>query len=321
MPWTAADTAEFERKAYNRDNAFAKGSLKGILAAVKSPTATKATVQAQWDLLSQETKRKYRRAIVYLQRHYPGVGEVSRGNLRLQAFNGYEDATAMMDRAEKAMTRCLEVVQMCQKAVAKVIDSSPASKTPATWSKAETKATELFKIWLDDSRNPTSVARVRMVFASMEQALRNQVWEVVVYGTAKDPDPEHYGSLVAGAYAFVIPSENAYRIYLGSSFWRDGDAKIDTPTVAHAFAAATPEIWQTEKKIKSALDAAVVTTVHELCHIRAISGTTAITDVQPNPYDWKVCKQNAKTQVISALTNAENYAMFGSSLLMESLFF
>ena len=195
------------------------------------------------------------------------------------------------------------------------------SKNPGSWSKVETKATELFKRWLDDSRKPASVARVRMVFATMEQALRNQVWEIVVYGTEDDPDPEHLGGLIPNAYAFVRPGENAYRIYLGAKFWRDADAKIDNPTVTHAFAAATAEQWQTEKKIKSALDAAVVTTVHELCHVRAISGSTAITDVKPNPYNWKICKQRAKTEPHLALTNAENYAMFGSSLLMESLFF
>jgi hypothetical protein len=69
------------------------------------------------------------------------------------------------------------------------------------------------------------------------------------------------------------------------------------------------------------MDAAIVTTIHELCHVRAISGGTAITDVKPSPYNLAKCKQRAQTEPHLALTNAENYAQFASALLMEKHFF
>lgn len=321
MAWTNADANQFETIARHRDHDYLKGSLKSLIALLKTPNPTKDAVQRILNSLAADKKKKYRRALSYLRRHLPGLDEVARGNLRLQAFNDVNEEDAKMNRAELAMGRCHEVVVMCQKATEKVQADGAMSKSPAQWSKTETKATELFKTWLDNSRAVTSVNRVRTIFAAMEQALRDQVWEVVLYGTVEQPDPENYGAVIANAYAFVIPAENAYRVYLGSLFWRDADARIDTPTVSHAFAPQTQELWRAEKKLKSALDAAVVTTVHELCHVRAISGATAITDVNPSPYDWKVCKQNAKNSPHLALTNAENYAMFGSSLLMEQMFF
>jgi Lysine-specific metallo-endopeptidase len=321
MAWTNADANEFETIARHRDRDYLKGSLKSLITLLKTPNPTKEAVQRNLNSIAADKKKKYRRALSYLRRHLPGVDEVARGNLRLQAFTDVSEEDAKMNRAELAMGRCQEVVDMCRKALEKVVPATAMSKNPAQWSKTETRATELFKIWLDGSRGVPSVNRVRTVFATMAQALRDQVWEVVLYGTVEQPDPENYGSVIANAYAFVIPAENAYRVYLGSLFWREADARIDTPTVTHAFAPQTQELWRAEKKLKSAMDAAVVTTVHELCHVTAISGGTAITDVAPSPYDWKVCKQNAKDAPNLALTNAENYAMFGSSLLMEQMFF
>ena len=324
MAWTNVEMTEFERrlKAKNPNfERFIKSSLHSLIALLKTPNPTKAAVQAELDRIPDKKEGKYSDALGYLRRKFPGLDEVVKGGLKLQGFAGINDEQGRMNRAVLAMGRCYEVVGMCQKAIAKVIGNSVTSKTPAQWSEPERKATELFQKWLDGSRAVASVNRVRTVFNSMQQALRDQNWDVVVYGTPEDPDPDNMGPLIAGAYAYVIPSENAYRVYLGSSFWKEGDARIDIATVAHASAAATPEQWQQEKKTKSAMDAAIVTTIHELCHVRAISGNVDITDVQPSPYDWGVCKRNAKANPQLALTNAENYAMFASSLLMERHFF
>jgi hypothetical protein len=226
-----------------------------------------------------------------------------------------------MNRAVLAMGRCYEVVGMCQKAMSKVIANTVTSKNPANWSESERKATELFQKWLDASRKSSSVDRVRTVFSTMETALRNQTWEVVLYGTQENPDPDNLGNNIAKAFAFVRPGENAYRIYLGASFWKESASRIDVPTVTHANAPETSDQWQQEKKTKTAMDAAIVTTIHELCHVRAISGGTAITDVKPSPYNLAKCRQRAQSEPHLALTNAENYAQFASALLMAKHFF
>ena len=323
MPWTITEMTEFERLLKVKNPHFERffnSSLHGLIALLKTTNPTKAAVQAEIDKLADKKDKKYRDALNYLRRMFPGLDEVVRGGLKLQGFAGINDEQARLNRAVLAMGRCHEVVVMCQKAVLKVVSNTVSSKSPAHWSEGERKATELFQKWFDNSRNSTSVNRVRTIFNTMEEALRSEAWEIVVYGTPEDPDPQNMGGIIADAYAFVIPSENAFRIYLGALFWREGDARIDVATTTHSNAPNADQ-WKAEKKIKSAMDAAIVTTVHELCHVRAISGTTAITDVQPHPYDWGICKQRAKNSPNLALTNAENYAMFGSALLLEKLFF
>lgn len=324
MAWTITEITEFERLINAKNKHFERikeSSLHALIALLKTPNPTKAAVQAELDKLPDKKSTKYTAALSYLRRKFPGLDEVVKGGLHLQGFAGIVDEQNRLNRAVLAMGRCHEVVQMCQKALAKVVPNTMTSKSPAHWTGPERKATELFQKWLDDSRAAKSVDRVRTVFNNMDQALRGQDWEIVLYGTPEDPDPDNLGGVIPNAYAFVRPAENAFRVYLGAEFWKEGNARIDIPTVAHAKSAPTPEQWQKEKQTRTAMDAAIVTTIHELCHVRAISGSVDITDVQPNPYNWDVCKQRAKSEPHLALTNAENYAMFASTLLMEKHFF
>jgi hypothetical protein len=324
MAWTITEMTEFERLVNEKNKHFERwkqSSLHALIALLKTPNPGKDAVQAEIDKIPDKKDTKYSAALTYLRKKFPGLDEVVKGGLKLKGFSGTTDEQGRINRAVLAMGRCYEVVGMCQKAMGKVIPSSVTSKNPAQWSELERKSTELFQKWLDDSRKVTSVDRVRSVFNNMEQALRDQNWEVVLYGTPEDPDPDNMGDDIDKAFAFVIPSENAYRVYLGASFWTEGEARIDVATVSHAKAASTPDQWRQEKKTKSAMDAAIVTTVHELCHVRAISGATAITDVKPGPYNLKTCMQRAKTEPHLALTNAENYAQFASALLMQKHFF
>jgi hypothetical protein len=325
MAWTITEITEFERliKVKNKHfERFRESSLHALIALLKkTPAPSKDAVQKELDKIPDKKSDKYTAALNYLRRKFPGLDEVVKGGLHLQGFAGIVDEENRMSRAVLAMGRCHEVVKSCQKAILKVQANTVMGKSPAHWSKDEQKATELFKKWFDESRDMKSVNRVRTVFNNMDQAMRSNDWDIVLYGTPEDPDPENLGGVIPNAYAFVVPDEGAYRIYLGSAFWKEGDMRIDIPTVTHAKSAQTPEEWQKEKKTKSAMDAAIVTTIHELCHVRAISGSTDITDVQPDPYNWDVCKQRAKSSPHLALTNAENYAMFASSLLMEKHFF
>lgn len=324
MAWTNANANEFERLLRERNTHFERfkeSSMHSLLALLKTPNPSLDAVKAELDRIPDKKNNKYAAALHYLRKHFPGLDVVVKGGLRLQGFAGIVDEQSRINRAVLAMSRCYEVVQMCQKALTRVVPNTMTSKAPGNWSGPEVKSTELFQKWFDQSRNPKSVDRVRTVFNNMEQLLRGQDWEIVLYGTPEDPDPLNYGPRIANAYAFVIPDENRFRVYLGSLFWLEGNARIDIPAVSHAKSAPTPEQWQKEKQTRTAMDAAIVTTIHELCHVRAVSGGTDITDVEPDPYDWNVCKERAKSAPHLALTNAENYAMFASTLLMQKHFF
>lgn len=326
MPWTATEAAHFKTLVSGSNSHFERfkqSSLHALLGLVGSPPyAPVSQVKQALDALPDNKRDvKYHAAISYLRKKYPGLDEVKVGGFNYKGFAGTQDETNRLSRAKLGVSRCYELVQNCQKALQKVVPDTMNAPTSGNWTGDQRKASELFKKWFDDSRKYTSVERVRQVFAAMEQALRANEWEIILYGTPEDPDPDGIGQGIPDAFAFVVPSENAYRIYLGAMFWSEGEARIDVPTVSHAKAAPTPQEWQKEKKIKTAMDAAIVTTLHELCHVRLISGATAITDVKPNPYNLETCRDRAKNNPNLALTNAENYAQFASALLMQKHFF
>jgi hypothetical protein len=317
---------EFERRvalANSHFERFSRSSLHALIKLLKQSPAPSADAvkNAIAALPANKRDTKYNSAINYLKLNYPGIDTVVVGGYTYKGFSGTQDEKARLTRAQLGVARCYELVQMCQMAIGKVVPDVASSPSPGNWPADKRKATELFQKWLDGGRRDSSVNRVRTVLNSMANSLRDNDWEIVLYGTPEDPDPDGMGDNIDKAFAFVIPAENEYRIYLGAQFWAAGSARIDVPTVTHAKSAETVDQWQAEKKTKTAMDAAIVTTLHELCHVRAISGGTAITDVQPNPYDLKTCMERAKSNHQLALTNAENYAQFASSLLMQKHFF
>ncbi len=326
MAWTATKMTEFEQRvaaANSHFERFSKSSLHALIKLLKkTPAATADEVKNAIAALPANKKDvKYNAAINYLRINYPGVDSVVIGGYTYKGFSGVQDEKARLARAQLGVSRCFELVNLCRTAVGKVVPDVANTGASGTWSAEKRKATELFQKWFDKARRDASLNRVRTVFNSMAESLRDNDWEIILYGTPEDPDPENMGSDIDSAFAFVIPTENAYRIYLGAQFWAEGAARIDIPTVTHAKSAETVDQWQAEKKTKTAMDAAIVTTLHELCHVRAISGGTAITDVKPNPYSLKTCMDRAANQYQLALTNAENYAQFASSLLMQKHFF
>jgi hypothetical protein len=327
MPWTKAEITEFERRVNLANSHFARfksSSLASLITLIKTtplPTAD-AVRKAIAAIPANKRDVKYVSAINYIRKNFPALDEVKSGGFTYKNFAGVQDEKARLVRAQRAPDLCYQLVLNCRKALGKVVANTATSSSPGSWSKDQQKATELFQRWFDASRQHSSVERVRQVFTAMENSLRSVDWEIILYGTPEDPDPEGYGGAIPNAFAFVIPSENAYRIYLGALFWKEGASDIDAPTVTHgSLSAPSEEQWREQKKTKSAMDAAIVTTLHELCHVRAISGATAITDVAPDPYGIPKCKQRAKTEPHLALTNAENYAQFASALLMEQHFF
>jgi hypothetical protein len=326
MAWTATEIAQFKalvKTANSHFERFKQSSLHNLMSLVTTaPYPTAATVRSAIEALPDaKREKKYSGALTYLRINYPGLDEVKVGGFTYKNFSGTLDERGRLARAQLGVSRCYELVKNCQKAMTKVVANTATSSNSGNWSSDQRKATELFQKWFDNSRKYTSVSRVIAVFNSMEESLRGQEWEIVLYGTPEDPDPDAMGNDIDKAFAFVMPGQNAYRIYLGACFWAEGEARIDVATVTHAKAAPTPDAWREEKKTKVAMDAAIVTTLHELCHVRMISGPTAITDVKPDPYGLGTCKDRAQNAPNLALTNAENYAQFASALLMQKHFF
>src|ERR1017187_8322803 len=222
------------------------------------------------------------------------------------------------------MGRLLELSDLCHNTLNLVVADTVRSPALGTLTgsgegKKKLKATELFQKWFDKQRRPQFVGKARGIFSRLAAAVRNQTFEVGVYGTPENPMGDGtYGADVVDAFAFVVPSENAYRVYLSQHFFKEMNARIDIPTVSHAAVASTTDEWQQEKKTKTAMDASIITMLHELTHIAAIAGTN---DVPPDPYGIPTCKRNAETNAASACNNAENYAQFASALWMQKFFF
>ena len=331
MAWTQTERTEFIRRikvanpkyerAYKKVSLF-KSALHDLVDLVDRgpPLPTAVQVQAELDQLSDKKDAKYNDPIQYLRRHFPGLDAQTVGNMVLVGFAGIANEDARRKRAVTGMGMVARVVSKVNEHLNYVVPNTVSSETPSVYSKNKLKcfSTELFQKWFDDTRKATSVNKVKGIFTTMFTALKNQMFDVVCYGTPEDPDPDNLGGGIEDAYAFVIPSENAYRMYLGSLFWNEENARIDVPTVAHAHAASTPDAWQTEKKTKVSMDASIVTMIHELTHVTMIAGCD---DVQPDPYGLAKCKWRAKNQPDQALNNAENYAQFASAILMKERFF
>ncbi len=221
------------------------------------------------------------------------------------------------------------VYRLCGQVDTRLRDVQPGDMStapaPAHWSATQRKSTELFQKWFDDKRPTKNLARVKKVFNKIQTALQNPAFEIVVYGVpeAKDMNPTGLvlsakdRTAVKDAFAFVMKAENAYRLYLASSFFHEDDTRVDVARPIKVQTAQTTDAWRQEKRTKVALDAAVITILHELTHINAIAGTN---DVPHDPYNAAVCKQNAKTTPENALNNAENYALFAKDVLFGGLF-
>jgi len=329
MAWTAVESAEFLNriKTANKDFRRSASSLKGLLAKLETkPAPTAATIRQEIAAIPADKKKNYAAPLRYLYKHYPDLDEFQYGGFLLKAFLQLEKSDLRRDRALLAIQMvyrlCVQVDQRLRDVQAAGLSTTTA---PAHWSAHQRKATELFQKWFDEKRPTKSLARAKLVFSKMQTALQNPNFEIVVYGVPeeKEMNPTNLvlsandQAAVKDAFAFVIKAENAYRLYLASGFFKEDETRVDVARPGKVQTAQTTEAWQQEKRTKVALDAAVVTILHELTHISMIAGTN---DVPHDPYNPVVCKNNAKNNPENALNNAENYALFAKDILFGGLF-
>lgn len=233
-------------------------------------------------------------------------------------FKSIADGEARRDRAVFGMNKLKELATQCQTRLSKVVGESATSAPPATWSADKRSATELFQKWFDAKRKQASLNEVNRIFNNIVNALSSHAFEVVVYGTPEDPDPEGQGPDTEDAFAYVVPAENAYRIYLAQHFFSEMSARVDIPTASHGITAPNEDQWRAEKKSKTAIDASLITMMHELTHVPMIGDTD---DNDPDPYGLDACLEKARSTPHLAIKNAENYAQFASKIHMSQRFF
>lgn len=318
------DNPDFE-KWHNRISIIKGSSLRALVDLVNgTPTPSADAVRAEIKKLKAAKTEKYRNALAYLVTHFPGLDEETRGNMVLKGFELIANGPARKNRAILGMREMVELVNNCNMMLKSVVPNSMNAKSPGSFSKDERVATELFQKWFDKSRNYARVQTVKRIFTTLSNALRNQMFDVVIHGTPEDPGPafqKQDGSYYTpeemhGIFAFVMPAEDRYRIYLCSAFFSEESAPISIAGTCQA-APESPDEWQKNKRIKKGMDAAIITMLHEMMHIRAIAG---LDDDEPNPYSERMCKEKAINHPDKALNNAENYALFAKHVLMEKKF-
>ena len=163
-----------------------------------------------------------------------------------------------------------------------------------------------FQTYLDFSLDPTRVDKAKLIFDNMV----NVVWmrDIEVYYVPSHPQiPFEY-------YAFVDKSEKPpAKISLGTLFFSDNGMMFRpvVPPGAHNPGGAA----MADPRMASALNATVVTVIHELTHLPWIADAA---DVQPDPYDEQVCIRRARTQPDIAMLNAENYCLFAKQYVLRA---
>jgi hypothetical protein len=325
MAW--AQVNAFLAQALADDRGFKEGSssLKLLIAELrKNPTPSAAAVEGVLAGIPLDKQRKYAGAIRFLRRNFPDLDREVVGGFVLLGFKSIPDAQNRKNRALASVQAVYRLAKICETTLSKVQVDAVMTKASAQWSKEENKATNLFKKWFDQGRRDMYRNAVRTVFTDMKTALENPNFELVVYATPEEDDVANRGwhlqpgnANLQNAFAFVIKNENAYRVYFARSFFLEGDTRIDIARPIQGMAARDDEEWDAQKRQKIALDASVITLLHELTHITMIGDTA---DEPPDPYNAAVCKANAINQPQVAYNNAENYALFAKDLLEGELF-
>jgi len=321
MSWTEANTAEFIRLVKLANPNFdrmhglvglGKGSsLQSLIVLLKQKTPPlPSVVLAEVHRLLREKDakvQKYQQAMQYLVWNYPNLDEYRYANITLKGFAFIADGEARKDRALNAMYALRRLVDDCKVAVRKASLKEPA-------------ASALFYTWFDGSRKhaPRHLDKVRRIFDTMSEALKTQTFEVVIHGTPEDPGDPVNGQSPTNVFAYVRPSENAYRVYLCPMFFNEEQAMPVFHVPGCQAGARVGITNQLNGRILTALDATLITMLHEMTHIKALGGTT---DVTPDPYDEGACKKRALNDPTQATNNAENYAFFAKQILTGAFSF
>jgi hypothetical protein len=289
---------------------YAGSGLKTIVDGCLSPAGPAGgMVLNSLNALPLPEQTKFRWLIWLLKETYPGLDETIDGRVTYRGFNFRTNGAALLARAQEAMAQVQQLATACNTMVGTISFGGGATATADA-----AFAREKFKLWFDESASYRRLEKVKTTFRKLSNAVNNEDFEIVC-----DADP----TLVNGPcgskpdwFGFVVKADARNRFYLSKLFFDGLSAEI-TGTCSFVTPAAGKNYQQTRDNVLTALNAATVTMLHELTHIRAIGDTN---DEPTDPYNETVCLQNARTQADIACNNAENYSLFAKAVLLRRRF-
>ena len=290
--------------------AYPTSGMKAIVDSCLSPAGPPGgTVLNNLNALQPAEQTKYKWITWLLKETYPGVDETVAGRVTYRGFNFRTNGPALLARAQEAMAQVQQLASACNTMVGSITFGGGG-----TASADAAFAREKFRVWFDETASYRRLEKVKTVFRKLNNAVNNENFEIVC-----DADP----ALVDGVcgskpdwFGFVVKDDARNRFYLSKLFFDGLSAQI-SGTCSFVKPSAGQNYQQTRDSVLTALNAATVTMLHELTHIRAIGNTN---DEPTDPYDEPTCLSNARTQADIACNNAENYSLFAKAVLLRRRF-
>lgn len=293
--------------------------MNGVVTRVESdPSVSGEWVKSQIAGLSGTDKTKYHRIIRLLQELQPGVDEEKAGLVTYRGFKSRVNGKDKLQRVKDAWARITDLLTTCNRYMSYVRDPNVTGgyyMHRAAGSDEEKRATALYQTWFDKSLSHTRISSVRANFTNLFKAVTAQEFEIICDGDAEEPNGV-CGS-EPGWFGFVMKADNRNRFYVSELFFNELTQQMGG-NCSLSVSPAKGKTWQSTKSaIYSALDASVITMLHELTHIKSLTDTD---DVKPDPYGITFCKGMAENYPDYALQNAENYAQFSKDVLLKIQF-
>lgn len=285
---------------------------------VQHPDTPAETVRQAIDALPGEEKTRFRLYIQMIRELHPGVDEDISGHVTYRGFKTRTNGVAKLRRVKEAWARMGDLLSTCNRYMSYVRDPSISAGygiARPVQSDEEQRAIDLYKTWFDASLRSTRISMVRKSFTDLYKAVTTQAFEVICDGDQESP----YGpcGCERNWFGFVMKSDQRHRFYVCDSFFNELAQQMG----GSCSLSVKPKVGQTWHATKSsiftALDASVITMLHELTHIQSLTDTD---DVEPDPYEIPFCKNLARNYPDYALLNAENYAQFAKAVLLRLQF-
>lgn len=274
-------------------------------------------VKAALAALPGDEKIRYKVYIRMIQELHPGVDEEKAGLVTYRGFKSRTDGVAKLRRVKEAWARMSDLLTTCNRYMTYVRDPSLGGfgAVRGAQSDEEKRAVELYKTWFDASLKSSRISTVRANFTDLFKAVTAQNFEVICDGDREIP--------LGGCgcernwFGFVMKSDRRNRFYVCESFFNELAQQMGG-SCSLSVAPKTGQTWQSAKSaVYTALDASVITMLHELTHVESLTDTD---DVKPDPYGIPFCQNLARNYPDHALNNAENYAQYAKAVLLKIQF-
>ncbi len=283
-----------------------------------NPNLSGDTVKQSLDALPAEEQTRFKVYIQMIRELHPGVDEDIAGNVTYRGFKTRTNGVAKLRRVKEAWARMSSLLTTCNRYMTYVRDPSLTAgygMSRPSKSDEETRAVELYKTWFDPSLNSMRISRVRKNFTDLFKAVTTQNFEIICDGDQEVP--RGGCGCERNWFGFVMKSDLRHRFYVCESFFNELAQQMGG-SCSLSVRPKTGQAWHAAKSsIYTALDASVITMLHELTHIESLTDTD---DVQPDPYGIPFCQDLAKNRPDDALNNAENYAQFAKAVLLRLQF-